>query len=113
MEGSKIIIRSNDDITSIDTAILDNLSEGVAIYVMKISHMVCENADNAVFHVFTHNLEHFRKCIFVEDIMVNELKIVENVYYNESRRTYYPCPSNPMARFKWLCPFCDRQFHEM
>ena len=113
MEGSIIIIRSPADITSIDTAILDNLSGGVEIYVLKMSHMQCNSADNAKFYVFTNNIEHSRKCIFIDEIMIDEMKIVETVYYNESRLSMYPCPSDPMDKFHWKCPFCNRQFNEM
>ena len=108
-----IIIRSSDDITSIDTAILDNLSGGVSIYVLKMSHMQCSSANNAIFYDFTNNNEHTRKCIFVDEKMVGEMKIVESVYFNESRLTMFPCPGDPLDKFHWTCPFCNRQFNDM
>ena len=108
-----IIIRSSDDITSIDTAILNKLSEGVSIYVLKMSHRQCSSANNAIFYDFTNNNEHTRKCIFVDDKMVGEMKIVESVYFHESRLTMFPCPADPLEKFHWSCPFCNRQFNDM
>ena len=108
MNGSSVIITSSYDITSIDSAILDQLSEGVAIYVLKMSHRQCSSANDDIFYDFTNNNEHRRKCIFVDDKMVGEMKIVERVYFSESRSTI-----DPLDKFNWSCPFCNRQFNDM
>ena len=108
-----VIIRSSYDITSIDSAILDHLSEGVAIHVLKMSHRQCSSANYDIFYDFTNNNEHTRKCIFVDDKMVGEMKIVESVYFSESRLTMFPCPADPLDKFNWTCPFCNRQFNDM
>ena len=113
MEGTVCEIKSSADLKSIESAILDNLSYGVAIYILKFSHMVCENSDIALYNNFINNNEQDRKVMFISEHMENELKIAEGVYFHESRRTMYPCPADPLDKFKWLCPFCNNKFKNM
>ena len=113
MEGVVCVINSSDDLTAIDSQILNNLSSGVAIYILKLSHMVCENSNSALYKKFINNKEHYRKVIFINEHMEHEFKIVENVYFEESRSTMYPCPADPMDKFKWVCPYCDKKFKNM
>ena len=108
MEGTMIQINSSADLTAIDNIILDNLYNGVAIYVLKFSHIVCENSDTVLYNNFINNKEQCRKVLFIGDHMENELKIVENIYFHESRRT-----TGPLDKFKWLCPFCQKKFKKM
>ena len=108
MEGVVCVINSSADLTAIDSEILDNLSSGVAIYILKFSHMVCENSDTVLYNNFMNNNEQYRKVIFIGEHMEHELKIVESVYFEESRST-----ADPMDKFKWLCPYCDKKFKNM
>ena len=110
MDGRIVVITSSEELTAIDGDILDNLSYGIDIHIMKTNHMVCES-DNVRFTKYIHDKDTSRRVIFIPDSMKHEFKMIENVYYNESRRSMYPCPSDPFDRFKWYCPLCYKEFH--
>ena len=112
MEGRIVVITSHDELTAIDGDIIDNLSYGINIYILKTSHMVCES-DKVMFTKYIHNNDTSSRVIFINDSMEHEFKMMENDYYTESRRTMYPCPSDPFDKFKWYCPICYKEFHNM
>ena len=112
MEGKLIVITSSDQLSAIDGDIIDCLSYAIDIHILKTSHMVCES-DNVLFHKYSHNNDTSRRVIFINVNMEQEFKEMEELYYKESRRTMHPCPSDPYDRFKWFCPVCYKDFHNM
>ena len=112
MEGRIVLITSHDELVAIDRDIVDNLSYGIDIYILKTTHMLCES-DNAMFTKYIHNNDTSRRVIFIHESMEHELKMMENDYYTESRLSMYPCPSDPFDKFKWHCPICYKEFHKM
>ena len=104
MEGRLIVIRSSEDLTSIDGDILNDLSYGVDIHILSTNHMVCEG-DNVIFTNYIHNNDPTVRVIFIPDCMINEVTIMEDTYYTESRLSM-----DPLDRFKWYCPLCRRGF---
>ena len=107
-----IVITSHDQLSAIDGEIIDCLSYGIDIYILKTSHMVCES-DNVLFYKYSRNNDTSSRLIFINANMEHEFKMMEKFYYKESRRTMYPCPSDPFDRFKWYCPICYKDFHNM
>ena len=123
MEGKLIVITSSDQLSSIDGDIIDCLSYGIDIHILKTSHMVCES-DNVlfhkyrkeikeVFHKYSRNNDTSSRVIFIDVDMEHDIKEMEEFYYKESRRTMHPCPSDPYQMFKWFCPVCYKDFHNM
>ena len=109
MEGHLIVIKSSEELTSIDSDILNALSYGIDIHIFSTNHMVCESdQDNVIFTNYIHNKDPSVRVIFITDCMINEVKIIEDVYYTQSRLTV-----EPLERFKWHCPLCGKQFHTM
>ena len=91
MQGRVVLIKSSAELTAIDGAILDTMSYGIDIHILKVNHMVCAS-DSVMFTNFIHNKETSRRAIFIPDTMENDMKIIENVYFTESRRNMSPCP---------------------
>ena len=123
MEGKLIVITSSDQLSAIDGDIIDCLSYAIDIHILKTSHMVCES-DNVLFHMYrkeikevfhkySRNNDTSSRLIFINANMEHEFKMMEKFYYKESRRIIYPCPSDPFDRFKWYCPICYKDFHNM
>ena len=56
MEGKLIVITSSDQLSSIDGDIIDCLSYGIDIHILKTSHMVCES-DNVLFHMYRNEIK--------------------------------------------------------
>ena len=109
MDWRKAIIKSSE---AIDGDILNDLSYGIDIHILSTNHMVCEG-DNVMFTKYIHNNDPSVRVIFIPDSMKHEFKMIENVYYTESRRGMDPCPRDPLERFKWYCPLCGIEFDTM
>ena len=107
MEGRLVVIKSSEELTSIDGDILNDLCYGIDIHILSTNHMVCEG-DNVMFTNYIHNNDPSVRVIFIPDCMINEFKIIENTYYTESRRGM-----DPLDRFKWYCPLCRIEFDTM
>ena len=54
MQGRVVLIKSSAELTAIDGAILDTMSYGIDIHILKFNHMVCES-DSVMFTNFIHN----------------------------------------------------------
>ena len=112
MEGRIIVIKSHTELSAIDRYIIDDLSYGINIYILKKSHFVCDS-DNKLFTKYINNNDTESRVIFITDNMEEELKMMEDDYYHDSRETMYPKPSDPFDRFKWYCPICHKNFSDM
>ena len=112
MEGRKVVIKSSEELTSIDGDILNALCYGLDVHILSTNHFTCEG-DEVIFTNYINNNDTSKRVIFIPDNMKNEFRTVEDTYYTESRRTMEPCPSDPLDHFKWYCPVCHIEFHNM
>ena len=107
MEGHLVVIKSSKELTSIDGDILNDLCYGLDVHILSTNHFTCEG-DQVTFTNYIDNIDTSKRVIFIPDSMIDEFRTVEDVYYTESRRT-----SDPLDRFKWFCPVCNIEFHNM
>ena len=107
MEGRIVVIKSSEELTSLDGEILNVLCYGLDVHILSTNHITCEG-DQVTFTNYINNIDTSKRVIFITDSMIDEFRTVEDVYYTESRRT-----SDPLDRFKWFCPVCNIEFHNM
>ena len=112
MEGRIIVIKSSEELTSLDGDILNMLCYGLDIHILSMNHFTCEG-DQVSFTNYINNKDRSKRVMFIPDSMINELRMVEDTYYTESRLSMEPCPTDPLDRFKWHCPVCNIEFHNM
>ena len=90
----------------IDGDILNDLSYGIDIHVLSNNH-VCAG-DTGIFDNFIHNENPTIRVLFISANMVNEMKIMEDVYHNESSESL-----DPLDCFRWYCPVCQLHYDDM
>ena len=113
MDGRKILITKSEDIDIIDNSIMDDLYNGLDIYIINAKHISTCEGNNALFSKLSHNNDSLVRLIFITDILKQEFKIMEDTYYTESRRGRDQCPRDPLDRFRWQCPVCGLEFDNM
>ena len=113
MEGRVCIVRSHGDLSAIDKELLNDLGHGLDIHILKVTHITECDGDRAKFDTLIHNNDRQIRIIFIPVDMVEQFKITESTFYEESRLTLYPCPSDPLEKFKWHCPTCSKAFYDM
>ena len=107
MEGRMVMITNSAELNAIDRDILNDLCYGIDIYVLNVNHVVC-SSDTGHFDSIIHNEKATIRVIFISANMVNEMKIIEEVYYSESGETL-----DPLDRFRWHCPVCQLHYDDM
>ena len=113
MEGRVCVVRSHGELSAIDKELLNDLCHGLDIYILKDTHITKCDGDRAKFNTLIRNNDRSMRIIFIPVDMVEQFKIVESTYYEESRRTLYPVPPSPLEKFKWHCPTCSKAFYDM
>ena len=111
MEGRVCIVRSYGDLSDIDKDLLNNLCHGLDIHILKVNHIT--ECDGDYFNTLILNNDRQIRMIFIPVDMIEQFKIVERTYYEESRRNLYPVPGDPLEKFKWYCPTCSKAFYDM
>ena len=113
MEGRVCVVRSHSELSAIDKELLNHLCRGADIYILKDTHITNCGGDRARFNTLIRNNDRWLRIIFITVDMIEQLKIVESTYYEESRRNYYPVPGDPLEKFNWHCPTCSKAFYDM
>ena len=113
MEGRVCVVRSHSELSAIDKELLNDMCHGVEIYILKDTHITKCGGDRSRFNTLIRNNDRSLRIIFIPVDMVEQFKIVESTYYEESRRNFYPVPGDPLDHFKWYCPTCSKAFHDM
>ena len=106
MEGRKIIIKTRADINNYDNLIFDDLLLGLRIHIVNAKHESACKGNKSIFH----NEDPVIRVILISQMLKNEFKIMEKTYYTESRKSYRPCPTDPLDTFNWECPVCGQGF---
>ena len=113
MEGRVCIVRSPGDLSAIDKDLLNDLCHGLDIHILNVTHITECDVDRDRFETLINNNDRQIRIIFIPLNMVEQFKITESTFYEESRRTFDPCPSDPLQTFKWHCPTCSKAFYDM
>ena len=104
--GKKNIILSNNDLNRIDADIQDGLAYAVQFYIVNIRHMEC-TGNYTTFIDIIHNYVEEKKVIFINDAMVENLKIMEEIFHGDDMVT------TEEDSFFWKCPVCGVPFSNM
>ena len=106
MEGRKIVIKKRGDINYYDGLILDYLLLGLRIHIVNTKHESACKGNQSIFQ----NEDPDIRVILISKNLKNKFKIMEKTYYTESRKSYRPCPTDPLDTFNWECPVCGQGF---
>ena len=112
LSGQQIVISKSKEISKIDFHIMDDLSRGKHIYILKSSHInTCEDNENGLFHRLSNNNDDLFRLIFIKEKLKISFKLMEYTYFSSVENTENPFPGPPC--FYWTCPVCNIHFDNM
>merc|ERR1712121_197399 len=111
LSGQQIVISKTKQISKIDFHIMDDLSNGKHIYILKSSHInTCEDNENGLFHRLSNNNDDLFRLIFIKENLKQEFRMMEYNYFSSVENPGNPFPGPPFDHFYWTCPVCNIHF---